>query len=93
MRMHGTVFFTGTIGLRKGPRERVSSLANVSVDTLLTGTCSRRLHMPLARAHAMSAGSMNSMYYYRADFWPAASSGNRTNFAPGWLVIAPFGII
>ena len=57
-------FFTGTIGLRKGPRERISSLANVSVDTLLTGTCSRRLHMPLARAHAMSARSMNGMYYY-----------------------------
>ena len=29
---------------------------------------------------------------YRADFWPTAGSGNRTNFAPGRLVIAPGGL-
>ena len=32
------------------------------------------------------------MHMYRADFWPTAGSGNRTNFAPGRLVIAPGGL-
>ena len=67
MRTHGTVFFSQVpLVSERYVRRRVLASAKNRVDRHVAAgvLLSAPWHMPLARAHAMSARSMNGMYYY-----------------------------